>query len=78
MTEPIEFLFGFVLPFGCFSARTCRRLDALSRKDCGLAGAAARVTVTQAMGLLPCSKTPACTKNLDAGVSVMKSTKDAA
>jgi hypothetical protein len=53
MTEPIEFLFGFVLPFGCFSARTCRRLDALSRKDRGLADAAARGDCHAGDGLAP-------------------------
>jgi 2-hydroxychromene-2-carboxylate isomerase len=77
MTEPIEFFFDFGSPFGWFSAERVGGLARSHARTVAWRPLLLGVTVTQAMGLPPL-QTPACTKNLNASVLVMKSAKDAA
>ena len=77
MTEPIEFFFDVVSPFGWFSAERVGGLARSHARTVAWRPLLLGVTVTQAMGLPPL-QTPAGTKNLNASVLVMKSAKDAA
>jgi 2-hydroxychromene-2-carboxylate isomerase len=77
MTEPIEFFFDVVSPFGWFSAERVGGLPRSHARTVAWRPLLLGVTVTQAMGLPPL-QTPAGTKNLNASVLVMKSAKDAA
>ena len=77
MTVPIEFFFDVVSPFGWFSAERVGGWPRTRARTVAWRPLLLGVTVTQAMGLPPL-QTPACTKNLNASVLVMKSAKDAA
>lgn len=78
MTELVEFFFDVVSPFGWFAAERVGGLARSYARTVAWRPLLLGVTVTQAMGLPPLLQTPVCTKNLNAGVLVMKPAKDAA
>jgi hypothetical protein len=78
MTEPIEFFFRLRLADRLACGRACPPLGALSRKDRGLAAAAARGDRHAGDGLAAPAPNSCVYQNLNASVLVMKSAKDAA